>query len=180
MAVEVFERFGGNAGLLGHGRGRPSEDAPTRALDPLLNVNRLKENVGVHLHSLRRDVGKLGDIVASSQSEISVHLLHSVEFDIGLETESLGQLLFGTALEEDAIQSLILAIDHGEGPSFEYLVGENAEEGVGDLGGLDENLVPLLEGAGMSHEEMGKLFKSRIWHKNVFPKRSRRSFRSAG
>jgi hypothetical protein len=103
-----------------------------------------------------------------------------MEFDVGLETKPLSQLLVSTAFKENTVQSLVLTIHHGKGTGFQYFVGESAEKSVGDLGGLDKYLVSLLESAGVSDEEMSKLFKSRIWHEDVFPKRSRRSFRSAG
>ncbi len=64
VEVEVLERLGAHAGLLGHaGVGQP-EHAPLRLLDPAIEVDRLLVKGVVQIHLLAGNVGHLVDVRA--------------------------------------------------------------------------------------------------------------------
>ena len=150
VEVEFFERLGAHAGLLGHGRRWPAQDAPLGLLHAV--VEHRAHVFHRQAHAVRRHVGVFGDVGAAADGDVGVHVLHLGEQVLG-EDFVLG--VFRT-LHHFAGDTALVDPDEWQPAFGPDLADERDPDGVGNVLEVDEDFFAFFQGDGVADNLAGE------------------------
>ena len=154
--VEILERLGAHAGLLGHGGGRPAQHDPLGLVHPVI-LHRLHQPRD-QLHAGGGHVGGLEDVARAAQRDVGVHLLHAGQLHRGVR-RVLG---LDGALHQLAGDAGVMDQGERQGAAPAGGADQGDDHGVGHVEGVDQHALALLQAGRKAREQFGQLVETGI------------------
>ena len=160
IEVEVLEALRAHMGLLGHPGRRPAQHNPLRARHPHLEVDGLEDVLLVELHLFLRHIGHLGGVVRSAQADVALRLLHH----LALVFSDVGKLVLLGVHVELPQDPVLAGVAQRVASGFANPAQQHGGEFLGDVKGLDDDLLSRLDFTGMADDHIGELFVPGVLH----------------
>ena len=165
IEIVILERLGAHVRHLRHGRGRIAKNDPLRFRHADAAVDGRPVIAHICVHVLRGDVGHFGSVAAAAHADVRLHLRHERAVDLGAELE----LRLVAVQQQLTIHGFVAHPKKGVAADAVHLFDERAGQILVAADGLDEDVFPFLQIAGVVHKVVRQFLDSRIKHDLVPP-----------
>ncbi|MNE52708.1 hypothetical protein D3C80_1473920 [compost metagenome] len=133
-------------------------------LDTLLAMYRMRIQGIVQLHIFFRHISQIVDILASTDTDIAIHLLHAVQVDLSPGFDPFRSRIFKHAAQDGAVSQL----DKGMASGFADLLHNSFDQISFTADHLDQHIFARLHVYGIPYKVCRQLLNSWILHPALF------------
>ena len=123
-------------------------------------MDRLEDVLLVELHLFLRHIGHLGGVVGAAQTDVALGLLHH----LALVFSDVGELVLLGVHVELPDHPVLAGVAQGVAAGLMNPSKQHGGELLGDIKGLDDDLLAFLDLARMADDHIGELLVPGVFH----------------